>query len=107
MPESVSCTWAFTSPARCNTRRFPLRSLFSIGPQIAMVPGSTTRASRVSGSEMSTMNRNAAASSKNDEMALVISFVTKVRTCSTSWVRRETIWPILVRPKNTRSRSMR
>ena len=48
-------------------------------------------ATSVSFHEITTMNAITQAISKNEEMILASSFVTRVRTCSTSCVRRDTI----------------
>ena len=71
------------------------------------MPGSTATESSVSEGDTATMSTTTATTSKAAEMPRMNSRVNRVRTSSTSWVSRETICPMRVRPKKTRSSSSR
>ena len=107
IPDSVSRTCAFTSPARSSTRRSPRRSFRISGPHTPMVSGTTRNAATVSFHESASISTIAARNSKNELTDLDTSRVTSERSCSTSWVSRDTICPIRVRPKKPRSSSSR
>ncbi len=105
IPDSVSKTWAFTSPPRWRTRRSLLRRTLTSGPQIPMAAGITMNAARVSFHEMRSMAASATTNSKTAEISRDISRVTSIRSCSISVVSRLTIWPARIRPKKPRSSS--
>jgi hypothetical protein len=103
IPATVSEMCALTSPPRWSTRRSRRLSTATSGPQIAIAAGMTMNAASVSRHEIRSIAATATANSKPAESSRDSSAVTSVRINSTSVVRRLTIWPVRMRPKNARS----